>query len=68
MIVADISIRTVPATVGVMMRRSRDSRETRTNCSSADTAMRVDSIAGPPSDRVVMQTAMNADAETTLSG
>ena len=68
MIVADISIRTVPATVGVIIRRRSESREINANWKIAETAMRLDSIAGPPSASVVMQTAMKAEAEATMSG
>ena len=64
-IVADISIRTVPATVGVMIRRSSDSLVMSANCITAEIAMRLDSMAGPPSDSAVIQTAMNAEADET---
>ena len=37
------------------------------NCIRAEIAMRLDSIAGPPSDSAVMHTAMNAEADTTTS-
>ena len=66
-IVADISIRTVPATVGVMIRRSSESLVMNANCIRAEIAMRLDSIAGPPSDNAVMHTAMNAEADATRS-
>ena len=68
MIVADISIRTVPATVGVIIRRRSESRETNANWKITEITIRLDSIAGPPSASVVMQTAMKAEAETTESG
>ena len=66
-IVADISIRTVPATVGVMIRRSSESLVMKANCIRAEIAIRLDSMAGPPSDSAVMQTAMNEDEDATIS-
>ena len=46
--VTGISIRTVPATVGVKMRRSADSLAARANWNRDDTMIRVASSPGPP--------------------
>ena len=67
MTVAATSMRTVPATAGVIILRSRESREMSANWTRAETAMRLDSIAGPPARRAVMQTAINGVAVITLS-
>ena len=52
---------TVLATVGVRMRRSRDSLRATLNSGSADISTRVASNVGPPSVRAVTDTAMYAD-------
>ena len=51
---------TVPATVGVRIRRNRESRAASANWKSDETTTSVASIAGPPSAIAVMQTAMKA--------
>ena len=68
MIVAAGNIRTVPATTGVMTRRSQESREMKTNWINADTTIRLDSTAGPPATSAAIQMAMKADPELTLRG
>ena len=60
MTVADISIRTVPATTGVTIRRSRESRADNRNWNSEDITTRLASVAGPPSTSAVMQTPIKA--------
>ena len=65
-IVEASSMRTVPATNGLMTRRSQDSREMNTNCISDEATMRLESNAGPPASSAEIQMAMNADAEVTL--
>ena len=58
--VTAISMITVPATVGVSILRSRDSRAASANWNSEEMTTRVASIAGPPLARAATQTAMNA--------
>ena len=65
--VAASSMRTVPATTGVRIRRSKESREIRKNWITADTTMRLDSIAGPPTNSALVQIAINAVPEFMLS-
>ena len=60
MTVTGISMITVPATVGVKIRRSRESRAESANWKSDETTIRVASSAGPPSASAVTHTAMNA--------
>ena len=60
MTVTAISMMTVPATVGVITRRTQDSRADSTNWKSADTKTSVASMPGPPSASAVTDTAMNA--------
>ena len=60
MTVTGISMITVPATVGVKIRRIRESRAESANWHSEETMIRVASIAGPPSASAVTQTAMKA--------
>ena len=64
--VAAMSISTVPATTGVITRRSRERREIKRNCTRAETTMRVESIAGPAVTSAETHIAMNALVETTL--
>ena len=59
-------MRTVPATNGLMTRRSQESREMNTNCINAETTIRLDSNAGPPANSAEMQMAMKAEPEDTL--
>ena len=68
MTVTAISMSTVPATVGVMRRRSRASRDESTNWKSAETNTSVASIPGPPSASAVTQTAMNVPDVPMSSG
>ena len=65
-IVEASNMRTVPATNGLMTRRSQESREMNTNCINAEATIRLDSKAGPPAISAEIQMAMKADAETTL--
>ena len=65
-IVEASSIRTVPATNGLMTRRSQESRAMNTNCISDEATIRVESSAGPPANSAEIQIGMKADAETTL--
>ena len=58
--VTAISMITVPATVGVSILRSKDSRAASTNWNSEEMTTRVASSAGPPLARAATQTAMNA--------
>ena len=58
MIVTGVSIRTVPVTVGVRMRRNSERRAEKTNWTRARTTTRVASNAGPPAERAAMLTAM----------
>ena len=66
--VTAISMITVPATVGVMMRRSSASRSESANWNSAEIATRVASNPGPPSTSDVTQTAMKAPEVPMRSG
>ena len=59
-------MRTVPATNGLMTRRSQESREMNTNCINAEATIRLESNAGPPATSAEIQIAMKADAEITL--
>ena len=65
-IVEASNMRTVPATIGLMTRRSQESREMNTNCINDETTIRLDSNAGPPANSAEIQMAMKADPETTL--
>ena len=58
--VTGISMMTVPATVGVRIRRNRERRAESANWKSDETTTNVASIAGPPSAIAAMQTAMKA--------
>ena len=58
--VTAISMITVPATVGVSILRSRDSRAASANWNSEEMTTRVASSAGPPYARAATHTAMNA--------
>ena len=60
MTVTGISMITVPATVGVMIRLSRESRAESANWNSDEITIRVASRAGPPCASAVTQTAMKA--------
>ena len=60
MTVTGISMMTVPATVGVRIRRKKDRFTEMENWPREERATSVASIAGPPSASAVMQTAMNA--------
>ena len=51
MMVDASNIRTVPATTGVMTRRSQESREMNANWINADATIRLDSNAGPARDQ-----------------
>ena len=66
--VTAISMITVPATVGVMIRRSSESRSESRNWNSAEMATRVASRPGPPSTSDVTQTAMKAPEVPMSSG
>ena len=66
--VTAISMITVPATVGVMIRRSSESRSESRNWKSAEMATRVASSPGPPSTSAVTQTAMKAPEVPMRSG
>ena len=55
-----MSMITVPATAGVMMRRNQASRQPKRNWKSEEITTKVASIAGPPSASAVTQTAMKA--------
>ena len=54
MTVADMSIRTMPDTVGVIIRRNSERRAATTNFISDEITTRLASIAGPPSISAVM--------------
>ena len=58
MTVTAISMMTVPATVGVMTRRSSDSRDEIRNWKSDDATIKVASSAGPPRSSAATDTAM----------
>ena len=58
--VTGISISTVPATLGVRIRRNRESRAASANWNSAETTTRVASMAGPPLAIAATQIAMKA--------
>ena len=58
--VTAISMITVPATVGVRIRRSSDRRFESANWNSEEMTTSVASIAGPPSASAVTQMAMKA--------
>ena len=58
--VTGMSMMTVPATVGVRIRRSIDNRAENANWKSDEMRTSVASIAGPPSAIAVTQIAMNA--------
>ena len=60
MTVAAISMITVPATTGVNILRSSESRAANANWNSDDTTMRLAIVAGPPLTRAATHTAMNA--------
>ena len=55
-----ISMITVPATVGVKMRRNNDSRDASANWNREEMTTRVASMPGPPFAIAVMQTEMKA--------
>ena len=63
---AAMSMMTVPATVGVMMRRSHASRAAKPNWNSDETQMSVAIKAAPPACRALTHTAMKA-AEVPIS-
>ena len=63
MIVEASNMRTVPATTGLMTRRSQESREMNTNCINDEATIRLDSNAGPPASSAEIQMAMKANAE-----
>ena len=65
-IVEASNMRTVPATNGLMTRRSQESREMNTNCINDEATIRLDSNAGPPANSAEIQMAMKADAELML--
>ena len=58
--VTAINMITVPATVGVMIRRNSESRVESANWNNDEMTTRVASIAGPPLASAVTQTAINA--------
>ena len=60
MTVTAISMITVPATVGVMMRRSSDRCDASRNWKIAEVATSVASMPGPPSASAATATAMKA--------
>ena len=60
MTVAAIRAITVPATTGVMMRRSMESLAASANWNTAEMTIRVASRPGPPSTSAATQTAMKA--------
>ena len=60
MTVTGISMITVPATVGVKMRRNRDRRAASANWNREEITTRVASMAGPPCAIAAMQTEMKA--------
>ena len=66
--VTAISMITVPATVGVMIRRNNARRWERVSWASAEAATRVASSAGPPSTSAATQTAMKAPEVPMRSG
>ena len=68
MTVTAISMITVPATVGVRIRRSSESRSESANWNSAEIATSVASRPGPPATSAVTQTAMNAPEVPISSG
>ena len=59
MTVTAMSMMTVPATVGVMKRRSSERRQEMRNWKADDATIRVASNAGPPNCRAATDTAMN---------
>ena len=61
-------MRIVPATTGLMTRRSQERREMNTNCIRDEATIRVESNAGPPAVRAEMQMAMKADPEDRPRG
>ena len=65
--VTAMSMMTVPATVGVRIRRRSESRAERANWKRDETTTRVASMAGPPSAIAVTQTAMNAPEVPIMS-
>ena len=58
--VAAMSMITVPATTGVNILRSSESRAASANWNSDDTTMRLAIVAGPPLTKAATHTAMNA--------
>ena len=58
--VTEISMMTMPATIGVTMRRTNDSWAANRNWNSEEAMTSVASSPGPPSASAVMLTAMNA--------
>ena len=58
--VTGISMMTVPATVGVRMRRNNERRPASANWNNAETTTRVASMAGPPFAIAATQIAMKA--------
>ena len=58
--VTGVSIRMVPVTVGVRMRRNRASRAEKANCRSAMASTKAASSGGPPASRAAMLTPMAA--------
>ena len=58
--VTGISMITVPATLGVMIRLSQERRQAIANWKSHEATIRVASMPGPPCVRAVTQTAMKA--------
>ena len=66
-IVEASNMRTVPATNGLMTRRSQESREMNTNCIRDEATIRLDSNAGPPANSAEIQMAIKADEEVTLN-
>ena len=65
--VTAMSMMTVPATVGVSIRRRRERRAESANWKSEETTTRVASMAGPPCAIAVTQTAMNAPEVPIMS-
>ena len=65
--VTAISMMTVPATVGVRIRRRRESRAESANWKNEEMTTRVASMAGPPSAIAATQTAMNAPEVPIMS-
>ena len=58
--VTGVSIRMVPVTVGVRMRRNKASRAEKANCRSAMASTMAASSGGPPASRAAMLTPMVA--------